>query len=497
MALMALPKYETRRRSNISLPPFALLAVLFSGLGGLCVHAAKGVVVNNKFSVQLHRQQIPLESDGEVIYYKSAYYGEIVVGAPQAQKFNVVFDTGSGHLVLPSTLCRSKTCLQHNRYQRRASAMSKDIDADGTPVARRQARDQIAVSFGTGEITGIFVEDQVCLGGSSLSSVQSPYQGSSMLQVGQQRISKQPLPLADRDEAPLKENQRPVCTKMRLVAAIDMTEDPFVDFEFDGILGLGLKGLSQMPEFNFPHIAGQPGALGLTDGSQIFAVFLGTSDSERSEITFGGWKEEHLEDGENMTWCSVVEPELGYWQLQVFGLIANGKTIDFCAEGCRAIVDTGSSLVAVPSAVRVELWQALMHDADADGNCKGAEPTLQVDLGNFTVTLGPEDYAELDPYSGPAKDNSSTETSSEEHTAAIDSEVNSSEASQEKLQCMPMLMNLDLPDPLSPKTMILGEPVLQKYYAAFDSALHRIGFGQAKHRKISVEEDTASDVELV
>lgn len=495
MALIALPKQKAGRRTRISMSPFAVLSVLFSCLGGICVHAAKEAVASNKFSVQLHRQSIPLFSDAGVIYYRSAYFGEIAVGAPQAQKFNVVFDTGSGHLVLPSTLCRSKTCSQHRRYKRRASVMAKDIDADGTPVARKQARDQISVSFGTGEITGIFVEDQVCFGDSLFSRSDVQTHGASMLQIGREQISKQPLPLEESVEVKPEEREKGSCFKLRLVAAMDMTEEPFADFEFDGVLGLGLTGLSQTPEFNFANVAGQAGALGTSDGPQIFSVFLGYSNLEKSEITFGGWQTEHLEDGENMTWCTVHEPQLGYWQLQVFSLVANGKVIDFCAQGCRAIVDTGSSLVAVPTAMRAELWQALVHDADADGNCNGTEPTLEVDLGNFTVTLRPEDYSHPDPPDVSDHHNDSAEGTT--HDAGV--EHATSEAN-DPLRCVPMLMNLDLPDPLGPKTLILGEPVLQRYYTAFDSALHRIGFGKAKHvvpQQITAEQDRTLEEEIV
>merc|ERR1719188_2539031 len=50
------------------------------------------------------------------------------------------------------------------------------------------------------------------------------------------------------------------CAQLRVIAATDMTEDPFADFAFDGVLGLGLPALSQTPEFNFLHSAAFGGA---------------------------------------------------------------------------------------------------------------------------------------------------------------------------------------------------------------------------------------------
>jgi len=49
--------------------------------------------------------------------------------------------------------------------------------------------------------------------------------------------------------------------------------------------------------------------------------------------------------------------------------------------------------------------------------------------------------------------------------------------------CIPMLMFMDLPAPLSPKTMIFGEPVLQKYYTVFDAIVPQVGFATAHHIK--------------
>merc|ERR1719408_74694 len=106
---------------------------------------------------------MPIYTVGDTVYYRSAYYGTLEVGQP-AVPFKVVFDTGSGHLILPSTYCQSSTCRAHKRYRRSDSGSAKDIDYDGTPVLPGQPRDQITVSFGTGEVTGVFVEDIVCLG---------------------------------------------------------------------------------------------------------------------------------------------------------------------------------------------------------------------------------------------------------------------------------------------------------------------------------------------
>jgi hypothetical protein len=259
-----------------------------------------------------------------------------------------------------------------------------------------------------------------------------------------------------------------------VVAATEMSEDPFNSFDFDGVLGMGLSGLSQTSEFNFLEAAAAGGAWEPMPGAEhTFAIFLAKSDEEQSEITFGGWQLSHLRSGEDLSWVQAQDPALGYWQIDVFGITVNGVKIDFCDNGCRAVVDTGTSLLGVPSTLGHDLADALRHEAAADGSCDGPGPTLEFHLGNFTILLDPADYARPE-FAG---------------TAALlaaatlpKPAVSSSGAFSNSTQlCVPMLMHIDLPEPLSPRTIILGEPVLQRYYTAFDAGAKRIGFATARH----------------
>ena len=66
-------------------------------------------------TVRLIKQYVPIEKNGSVVAYKTAYFGKIHVGSPEPQNFTVVFDTGSAHLVIPNSACQRDTCLKHNR----------------------------------------------------------------------------------------------------------------------------------------------------------------------------------------------------------------------------------------------------------------------------------------------------------------------------------------------------------------------------------------------
>jgi hypothetical protein len=397
-------------------------------------HGDVSLKFEGAFTIPLTRQRVPLHQDGGTVHYKSAYYGTLLAGTP-AVPYKVVFDTGSGHLILPSTYCSSETCRAHRRYRRSQSVSARDIDHDGHTVQPGEPRDQITVSFGTGEVSGVFVEDVVCTEPSGASSIN-----------------------ASTDEVP------PGCTKMALIVATDMSAEPFQAFEFDGVLGLGLNGLSQSPTFNFINVLSEKLNPQENKYSHTFGVFLAEDESEESEITIGGWAPERIRGHPH--WNPVLAPEQGHWTVSIKKMHVDGQPISFCeGGGCKGVVDTGTSLLAVPTDSFAEIYELLRHTPPPHGNCQGEGPQLHIVLDSITISLGPEDYARL-----------------EETAPKSPSTVFTPDGLRPKSRrCRPMLMTMDLPEPVGPKLFIFGEPVLRKYYTVYDSKAQRVGFGRANH----------------
>lgn len=400
-------------------------------------------------------------------FIRSAYYGTLQVGSP-AEPFTVVFDTGSGHLIVPSTYCKTKTCRDRNRFRPRGSTTSRDINKDGSQVYLGEHRDQITVGFGTGTVTGVFVEDVVCLSDRDRESSTSFPNGS--------------LDLA------LASNPSFGCTTMRLIAATGMSADPFDDFEFDGILGLGLSALSQTSEFNFLDVLAQA-STGWRDFRMpaMFAVFLADSVGEESEINLGGMATEHLR--EDLAWSPVFEPEYGHWIVEILGIRIDNNPLDFCKAGCRAAVDTGTSLLAVPTDVFPELFTSLETAAQLAGHCFAHGPQLHIELKDFTVTLGPREYAQIEAEEEPLRQRLAPNNG----TSGPLREWFDSSTTRSDLRCSPMLMTLDLEEPLGPKLFVLGEPVLRKYYTVYDAQTAQVGFGRARHQRATRREDMIMD----
>lgn len=285
------------------------------------------------------------------------YIGNISVGYPP-QRMRVVFDTGSGHVLLPHKACKSKACKVHRSYSAKYSRTSVQVDATGKKISQsayegRALRDSVGIELtladlGSGAATAVFVRDKVCL---------VPLNGSK------------------------------VCATTDMAAAINMTDKPFLGMVGDGIIGLGLTNLSISPAANF---FGQ-----LLNQSKLLPQFGMTFGARGGELHIGGYHPASI--AAPMQWFPVHSPEEGLWQVKVEAIRVGGVTVFSCKTHCHAVIDTSSSRLGVEEAYLPTLLKALTSPSAVVvkvGKCTG--PVLEFDLGGMSVKLGPEDYAESD-----------------------------------------------------------------------------------------------------
>ena len=95
----------------------------------------------------------------------------------------------------------------------------------------------------------------------------------------------------------------------------------------------------------------------------VFSFWLNRNTEEESggELVFGGVDPDHFKG--NHTYVPVSSK--GYWQFNMGDLLIDGQSTGFCAKGCAAIVDSGTSLLAGPTvciSILMILKFCLLHD---------------------------------------------------------------------------------------------------------------------------------------
>lgn len=455
----------------------------------------------NPFIIGLRRESVPIYRQGKIASFKTSYSGVLSIGTP-AQEFRVVFDTGSGNIVLPAIECKSEACLveDRRRFNMSASSTAAGINEDGSDMRVGQAADQVTIGFGTGEITGEFSRDKVCFGSPA------PPQSNSSTELQLAGVAHS----GSSDE---------LCVEMGVILAVEMSTQPFKTFRFDGILGLGLGGLAMSKYFSaFEMIMGT----GLP--AAHFGVFLSEGeDGEESQIAFGGVDAKKILHP--LAWAPVAMPELGYWQVRILAIRVNGQELDICRDGtCRGVVDTGTSHLGVPAPFDKELADLLIRDAVDTLDCRLIEaPEVQIELPGYNLTLHPANYMRRLPlregvsvssqqgvYVPSSETNKTLDAPSsadamplknasaspgDASTAANSTKVEDKDAEDANVKryCSPRFMPVRLPAPLGPKLFILGEPVLHRYYTVYDWRNHRVGFSLANTPRNTMDPSQIQD----
>lgn len=518
-----MPIFRYLKASMLGLVLWALAAVPGAlGLRGLQADTGESAIARSTdegqgsgtaadpFLVALRRESVPVYRQGKIASFKTSYSGMISVGGPKAQRFNMVMDTGSAHVLLPSTKCKSQTCLAHRRYDMNASSKSIYKNLDGSAVAPGKRGDRVTIGFGTGEVLGEFAHDKVCLHRSS---------------------SEENSPNGTEDGIP------GLCVQVNIVSALQMSEQPFRTFGFDGILGLGLQAMALSPAFSFFDALCQT-----TNMAPQFAFFLTDGEEgEESELALGGYNEKRLLAP--LAWAPVTLQELGYWLVQIKAIRVAGRTLDVCEDGtCKGVVDTGTSHLGMPRSLANPLSEELATDAGDLLDCRLAQaPALEIELAGGAelvipaatymrrlplregVTVSSQNGVTMDAI-GTARENNTADASRRAPgsgagdsvvalsvnvtfsragsgaaapevsggQSASDLPTNSSDVAEDeneqvKRYCRPRFLPVQLPPPMGPKLFILGEPVLHSHYAVFDWKQQRIGFGLAANRVNTVD----------
>lgn len=260
------------------------------------------------------------------------YYGEVFIGSP-AQRFTVIYDTGSSNLWVPGKTCTN--C--------RKGADLYDSGKSSKYVANGE---KFQLMYGTGNCSGFLSKDDVTLGGLTIS-------GFTFGEVT--------------TEAP----------------------DVFDEVPFDGILGMGVPAaaVDRVPTPMQMLVAQKQLA------HNVFAFYLTSGGKSGSMLTLGGPDKDYYTGELSYVPVSLAGKLLPYWLVSSKDIKLGGVTTGSCSWwlGCKMVVDTGTSVLAGPPAAMNSLISKVGSVAEDCSNVQSL-PTLTFTLGDKDFDLGPEFY---------------------------------------------------------------------------------------------------------
>jgi saccharopepsin len=319
-------------------------------------------------------------------FLNAQYFSDISLGTPP-QDFKVVLDTGSSNLWVPSQDCNSIACYLHSKYDHSSSSTYKKNGSS------------FEIRYGSGSLSGYVSQD--------------------VFRIGDLTVKHQDF--------------------------AEATSEPGLAFafgRFDGIMGLGYDTISVNkivpPVYNMLD-------QGLLD-EPVFAFYLGDTNNgdAESEATFGGINKDHYEG--KLTKLPLRRK--AYWEVDLDAITFGDNTAEL--ENTGAILDTGTSLIALPSTLAELLNKEIGAKKSFNGqytvDCdkRAGLPDLTFTLTGHNFTISSFDYI---------------------------LEVQGS--------CISAFMGMDFPEPVGP-LVILGDAFLRQWYSVYDIGTSSVGLAKSK-----------------
>jgi len=326
-------------------------------------------------------------------YMDAQYFGTLAVGSPP-QTFSVIFDTGSSNLWVnnqkPGIFPWSS---KHPYYDHDKSSTYK---ANGT---------KFDIEYGSGPVSGHYSSDSLHVAG---------------------------YDVADYTFAEV-DNEKGLGLAWYLA-------------KFDGICGMGLDDIAADGAITPLHALQASGQL----SEPVFAFYLGVGGAA-GELVLGGVDRDHYVG--DFAYVPVIESvpgKLGYWALAMDDFQIGGTSV---TEVRKAIIDSGTSLIAAPTADVAKIAKKVGAKPLAPIpplnkeyviDCDAPSPDIDIVIAGKTYTLTKEQYV-----------------------------------LNEGGQCLLAILGMDVPAPAGP-LYILGDVFMRAYYVKFDYGQKRLGFATAK-----------------
>lgn len=320
-------------------------------------------------------------------YQNAQYFGAIEIGTP-GQTLEVVYDTGSSNLWGSNQ--KAGFLSKHKQY---VNSKSSTYEANGTIFK---------IAYGSGPVSGVYSADTVKIGDYSLPSY--------------------------------------------TFAEVDNTKGLGIGWKvgkFDGICGMGFDDISVDGVTTPLRALVNSGNL----DANVFAFYLGNNSP--GQLVIGGVDDtKYTGDFSYLPVVDMVKGLRGYWEIAMDDFQISGSTV---IATKRAIVDSGTSLLAIPAADIKTIAKLIgaktvapiaPFNKEYTIDCDTAGPDMDIILGGNTYTLTKEDYV-----------------------------LNNGGS------CLLGMTGMDIPAPAGP-LVILGDVFMRAHYVKFDVDNEQIGLAK-------------------
>lgn len=267
------------------------------------------------------------------------YLATVQMGTPP-QNFLLLMDSGSADLWVGSENCQSQSGGGCGNHQFLGTQSSSTFQANST---------QFSVTYGTGNVAGNLVQDNIVVAGLSLPA--------------------HPFGVATSESVDFSADTTP----------------------FDGLMGLAQSTLSE--EGVLTPIEALAAANLVPAPITSFKISRLADDLNDGEVTFGGLDPTKF-DSQTLVSLNNVNTQ-GFWEANLDAVTVNGA--DTGLQGRTAILDTGTTLIIAPPADAAAVHQAIPGSAsDGQGGftvpCTG-NASVALTFGGTSFAIDPRDIA--------------------------------------------------------------------------------------------------------
>lgn len=296
----------------------------------------------------------------DLVNHYNFFTGKIAVGTGSNQMYDVIFDTGSSYLMIPSVYCEGGgSCSDHGFDPTK----SRTYESQTPLEQRKQGKfNSVEIHYASGSVLGVVGKDTVSVGSLKIPGLvfgQIISDKLSALGEGFEGVCGIGAPHANGDHPPLLIPNLLETSSSGMAALTDLVSE--------NKLARGTYG------FFMSNRPNNPGSL--TVGS--------APDNIKGKFTTLPLLKDRTEDHL-------------YWEVAMSDIKVGGESLDLCTGvECSAVLDTGTSLIIGEP----DMMSAILSGIEVDPDCKNINdlPDISFVLNGVEHKLEPKDYVLISP----------------------------------------------------------------------------------------------------